>query len=207
MKNQKTILFVAFLGLTLSSFAQKITILEGDLGVLKGQSILNIEYDYSKMAIGKYKTEAEYVNKRVEDLNAKEAGKGDKWKENWEGDRIGRFQPQFEQLMNKHVEKLGLYVGNEKAAKYTMIVRTTFIEPGFNIYITKKFASIDCTIDIVETDNPKNVVCTIVSKSNPGRTYGMDDYDTGLRIAESYELAGKKLGIFFTDKLYEKKKK
>lgn len=205
MKHLKIVIAFAFLALTSVTFAQKITVLEGDLSVLQNEKILNIEYDYSTMGVGKFKTEKEYVDKKVSELNAKEAGKGDKWKANWEGDRIARFQPAFELLMNKFTANFGLYVGNEKKAKYKMIVRTTFVEPGYYIYVSKKYASIDLLIDIVEVSNPDKVVCKIVSKGNPGRTYGMDDYDTGLRISESYELAGKKLGIYF-EKYFKKKK-
>ncbi|MFA7273749.1 MAG: hypothetical protein WC044_07760 [Crocinitomicaceae bacterium] len=196
MKNTKQGLMFLFVALTGIAFSQKITILEGDLSFLKGEKILNVEYDYSNFGVGKFKTEKEYVDKKVAEYNAKEAGKGDKWKDSWEGDRAGRFEPQFELLFNKTIEKQGIYLGNEKKAKYKMIVHTTFVEPGFNIYVTKKYAAVDLLIDIVAVDNPSKILCQIVSKGNPGRTYGYDDFDTGLRISEAYELAGKKLGAF-----------
>lgn len=201
MKTIKFALIALFSGILSAGFAQKITVLEGDLKVLKGETVLNVQYDWDGIAVGKFSKEEEYINKKVSEYNEKEPGRGDKWRESWNGDKIGRFQPEFEKLFNKYSGKLNLYLGNEKAAKYTAIVKTTFIEPGFNVYVTKKPASIDLTITIVETDNPGKVVAKIVSKANPGRSYGMNDYDTGLRISESYALAGKKLAAFFVKQI------
>lgn len=201
MKITRLKLLFVFIGLTSMSYAQKITTLEGDLSSLKGEKFFNIQYDYSDMKVGKFEKEEDYVTKKQEEYNEKykndDPGKGDRWKESWYGDRAGRFQPMFEELLNKYLEKPGVFVGNEKAdAKYTINVHTTFTEPGFNIYITKKPAMINVTISIVETANPDNVICVIVSKNNPGRTYGMGDFDTGLRISEAYAMAGKGLGKY-----------
>lgn len=153
------------------------------------------------MGVGKFKKEKEYVEKKRAEYNEKykdeDPGKGDRWAESWVGDRVGRFEPMLEELMNKNLEKPGVYVGNEKEAKYTMIIHTTFTEPGFNIYVTKKPAMINVVVKIVETNNHDNVVCTIVSKNNPGRTFGMGDFDTGLRISEAYAMCGKGLGKYF----------
>ena len=192
----KKLLFLA-LGLALPLFlqAQKIVLKSGSLDFLKGQKFLNIQYDYSDMAVGKYDHEADYVNKKVTEYNEKEPGRGDKWKESWVGDRKGLFQPKFEELLNKYLEPKGIFVGPEnKDAKYTLILKTTFTEPGFNVYVTKKYASINVEAIFVETANPKKVVATIISKNNPGRTYGTGDFDTGIRIAEAYAKCGKSLG-------------
>lgn len=201
MKTIKLALSAFFSVILSAGFAQKITVLEGDLKVLKGETILNVQYDWEDIAVGKFSKEEDYISRKVAEYNEKESGRGNKWREAWNGDKIGRFQPEFEKLFNKYSSKLNLYLGNEKTAKYTAIVKTTFIEPGFNVYVTKKPASVDLTITIVETDNPEKVVVKLVSKSNPGRTYGMNDYDTGLRISESYALAGKKLAAFFVKQI------
>ena len=202
MKKKGLHVLVLFIGLASMSFAQKIKVLEGDLGALKGEKMFNVEYDYSDMGVGKFEKEEDYVEKKRVEYNEKykdeDPGKGDRWKESWYGDRIGRFQPMFEELLNKNLEKADVYVGNEKEAKYTMIVHTIFTEPGFNIYVTKKPAMVNVVVTIVETANKDKVVCEIVSKNNPGRTFGMGDFDTGLRISEAYAMCGKGLGKYFT---------
>jgi hypothetical protein len=190
-----------FSGMAVAGFSQKITVLDGDLKVLKGEKFLNVRYDWSEVSVGKFPKEEDYINTKVADYNKDEPGRGDKWKSAWNGDKTGRFQPEFEKLFNEYSDKFGLYMGNEKTAKYTAVVKTTFIEPGFNVFVTKRPANISLHVQIVETDNPDKVVATIVSKDNPGRTFGGSDIDTGVRISESYAFAGKYLAKFFGDKL------
>lgn len=201
MKTIKLTLIALFVGLFSTSFAQSIKVIEGSLTPLKGSGTLNVEYDWSEIRVGKFATEKEYVAKKVAEYNEKEAGRGDKWAEAWKGDKVGRFQPEFEKLFNKYSSKINLNLGNEVAGKYKAIVKTTFIEPGFNIYVTKKPASIDMVIEIVETDNPSKVIAKIVIKGSIGRTYGFSDFDTGIRISEAYALAGKKLAAFMSKQL------
>lgn len=194
--------FIVFAAFTLQ--AQKIVVKSGDLGFLKSEKFLKIEYDYNGMAVGKFDDEADYIAKKVTEYNEKEPGRGDTWKEAWIGDRKARFQPKFEELLNKYLEKPGVYVGPENDdAAYTMILKTTFTEPGFNIYITKKPAMVNVEAIFVETGNPENVKAVIISKNNPGRTYGSGDYDTGIRISEAYAKCGKELGNFFLKKVYK----
>lgn len=173
--------------------AQKVKLKSGKLGVLNGQSTINLEYDYSDMGVGKYKDEADYIAKKKEDYNKKEAGRGDKWEEAWVADRSNRFQPQFEELFNKYSPVQG---GDHADAKYTLIFKTKFTEPGFNIHITRKNAEIDGEAWIVETANPEKVIAKITVEKCQGRTFGGYDYDSGTRIQEAYAVAGKGLGKF-----------
>jgi hypothetical protein len=201
MKAIKLLLLLGIVFITGSISAQTINIKSGTLDFLKGEKILNISYDYSQFGVGKFDKEEDYIAKKVSEYNEKEAGKGDKWKENWIGDRKGTYQPKFEELINKSLKPSGLYVGPEnKDAKYTLILKTTFIEPGFNIYVTKKYAAVNVEAIFVETANPDKVLAVIISKNNPGRTYGSNDMDTGIRIGEAYAKCGKELGAFLMKK-------
>lgn len=188
---------VAFLAVQ-NVWAQKVKVLEGSLDVLKGIEKINLEYDYSDMGVGKYANEADYVDKKKSDYNEKEAGRGDEWEKAWKADRKNRFQPQFEELFNKYS---GVTAGNIPSAKYTLIFKTKFTEPGFNVYVTRKNAEIDGEVLIVETANHDNVVARISVLNCKGRTFGGNDYDTGTRIQESYAVAGKGVGKFFKNEL------
>lgn len=98
------------------------------------------------MGVGKYDREEDYVNKKVEDYNNKYpgTGRGDQWKEAWIGDREARFEPKFEELLNNYLKPKGISIAPEHTgAVYTMILKTTFTEPGFNVYITKKPAIVN----------------------------------------------------------------
>lgn len=190
-----TLLLAFFTG---TAYAQKIKVLEGNLDALKGIDKLNLEYDYSKMGVGKFATEKEYLEKKKKDYNEKEPGKGDEWAGSWVADRKNRFQPQFEELFGKHS---GITAGDLPNAKYTLIFKTTYTEPGFNIYVTRKNAEIDGEVIIVETANRNNVVARLSILNNPGRTFGGNDYDTGERIQEAYAMAGKSLGKYLKGQL------
>ena len=179
--------------------AQRIKIIEGDLAPLKGEKNINTEFTYENMSVGKFKTEAEYVAKKTEEYNKKEPGKGDKWAQDWVADRQGNFDRKFNELFEKHSDMT--VTGAKKSAKYTLIYKTTFIEPGYNIYISRKNAETDAEVWIVEAANPSKVIAKIEVKNAKGRTFGGNDYASGERIGECYADAGKYLGKFIKDKI------
>jgi hypothetical protein len=186
--------FIALIALVFFTFnieAQKIKLKEGDLSVLKNETAINIEFVYDGMSVGKYDTEKEYIQKKTEEYNKKEAKKGDAWAASWVNDRESRYQPKFIQLFEEESK-----MTNKPDAKYTLIFKTLSTEPGYNIVIKRKNAEIDAEAWIVETANKTKKIAVITVDNAPGRTFGGYDYDTGLRISEAYEVAGKKLGKF-----------
>jgi hypothetical protein len=171
--------------------AQKVRFKSGSLDCLKGQSSILVKYDYSNMAVGKFAKEEEYIAKKSSDYNAKEPGKGDKWKEAWVNDRAARFEPKFEELFNSYTTKVGL-TGSQTAtnAEYEMTVHTTFTEPGFNIGITRQPAFIDAEVTFVKIAD--NSVAAVVTFDNcPGRDVMGFDFDTAYRLEEAYAKLGK----------------
>ncbi len=188
MKKLLYVLSITLLAGSYSAQAQKVKLLEGKLDVLKSEEKLNLEYDYSEMGVGKFKSEDEYLAKKKEDYDKKEPGRGDQWESSWKADRKNRFQPQFEELFTKHS---GLTAGNIPSAKYTLIFKTTYTEPGYNVYVTRKNAEIDGEALLVETADKSKVIARMSVLNCPGRTFGGNDYDTGERIQEAYAVAGK----------------
>lgn len=170
----------------------------GSFGVLKGISVLNVEYRYDHMAVGKFDNEQDYIEKKVGEYNKKEAGTGDKWKESWFADREKRFEPQFEELMNKGFSEkgTGLVLAHDQSATYTLIVHTVFTEPGYNIGISRMNAYIDAKIELVETGSPENILASMSIDNAPGRDVMGYDFDTGYRIQEAYAKMGKELSYF-----------
>ena len=176
------------------AFAQKFKIKEGSLDAIKGISKMNLRFDYSQMSVGKFKTEAEYVEKKKEDYNKKESGKGNKWEKDWIADRTERYAPQFTELFNKSSDNIK--VDEYPNEKYTLVVKTTKTEPGYNIAIARKNAEISGEILIVETANPGTVILRMTFEKALGRSFGGYDYDTGFRIQEAYADLGKALGRY-----------
>lgn len=187
----KRLLLAAALFIGLAASAQKIKKTKGDFTPLQSEKSINIEFQYDGLAVGKFKNEDEYVAKKTEEYNKKEAGKGDKWATDWKGDRSRAYEPQF---LEQFGEKSGMK--NDKGAKYTLIFQTTFIEPGFNVGAWRKNAYINGTVTIVETANRDNVVAIINIENAPGRDAMGFDYDTSWRISEAYAKAGKSLATF-----------
>ena len=153
---------------------------------LKGQVSVKVEYTYHDMAVGKYKKEQEYIDRKVKDYNDDEPGRGDEWAKAWVNDRNARFEPKFEELINDHLDKTGIIVSeNTEESSYTMIVHTVFTEPGYNVVVSRKPAMINLVVSIVETSNPENVLAVIEIEKAPGNSVGGTDYDTGQRISEA----------------------
>jgi hypothetical protein len=193
-------LISTFITFSINGFTQA-KLISGDMKVLKGQSEVILTYDYSKMGVGKYKSADDYTSEKVEEMNKKKAGSGDEWLAKWNGDRTDRFQPSFRKDFNGEVESFNLSGKDDSPnAKYTLIVHTNFMEPGFNasmaIGFAKKPAYIDVTVDLVETANPATVLGTVEMKKIQSKSMGGYDYDTGGRIESCYERAGEYLGKY-----------
>lgn len=199
MKKLNVILL--FVGMATFSFGQKIVKVSGDIKPLKGQKSINIEYDYSSMAVGKYKEEAKYIEDGVAEREKKEAGKGEVFKNGWYGARERVYQPKFETLFNKGCEKMGLSGSRDNAsAKYTLIVKTTFTEPGFNIGVASKPASINVEYIFVESGT-ENIVAKFTQAGVPGAQAMGYDFDVSTRVSESYAKAGKMLAAYLAKAL------
>lgn len=188
----KHVIIIMLLGISIASHAQKIKLIEGNLSVLKGQKSLKTEFTYDNMAVGKYPNEADYIAKKKSDYDEKEAGKGDKWAEEWVSDRQERFEPQFRELFSRYSDMSTV----DENAPYTLIFKTTKTEPGWNIGISRSPAYIDGEVWIVDSGSPDKVVAKITITKSPGRDAMGYDYETGARLEEAYAKAGKEIGAF-----------
>ncbi len=176
--------------------AQKIKLESGSLDFLSGQESLLVKYDYSNVAVGKYDNEEEYIADKVEEYNEDEAGKGDEWKEAWLSDRPNRFEPKFEEIFNETIDPIDLQCSQTaEEAAYEVIVHTTFVEPGFNVGVARKNASINVEMVFNEVATGNEMAVVTIDKC-PGRGALGFDYDTGYRIQEAYAMLGKSVARF-----------
>ncbi|WP_300665369.1 hypothetical protein [Fluviicola sp.] len=190
------------LGFATVASAQKIMLLEGDLTFLKGETELNVVYDFSALEVGDYPSEKSYKDKRIKELNEKEAGRGDKWSESWERDKEVRFPEKFEELLEKGLAGNKVQAGRDNdKANYTLIIKTKFIEPGYNVGVMSKPAAVSYEYIFVDKNDEKKILAKLSQKLVPGaQAMGMD-FDTGTRISESYAKAGKMLAAFIIKNL------
>ncbi len=179
--------------------AQKLKVTKGSFAKLKGQKNVKILFEYNT-AVGKFKKEADYLKKKTKEYNEKEEGKGDKWAKAWVADRKARFEPKFKELFNEHIDgKFKLTQGTQET-EYTVIFRTTFTEPGFNIGIMKKDAFISGEFVLVKSDDLEKELGKMTIENSPGRSFAGFDYETGTRIQEAYAKGGKEIAKYLVKK-------
>ena len=186
---------------TTQGVSQKVDVFEGKLKFLKGQEKLNVKYVYDNMSVGKFDKEEDYIAEKTADKNKDEAGTGDEWARKWVDDREARFEPKFEELFNKHLEDDGLKIGRHEDAQYTLILKTTHTEPGFNVGVMRRPAHINVEAWFVETANMDKVEGKVRMKKVPGQDAMGFDFDTGLRLQEAYAKTGKALGKYLAKKV------
>jgi len=192
---------VALLALASTVSAQSVKVESGDLSFLKGETTLNIEFVYDGLTVGKM-TEQAYIDKHVSEANAKEAGSGDRWLEKWKADRTQQYEPKFAELMNKQFteRKTTLKLDREPTAKYTLVLKTTNLDPGFNIGIMRAPASVSTIASFYDTKDRSKTLAVVNILKAPGRDGMGYDFDAGYRLQEGYAKTGKELGILICKK-------
>lgn len=183
-----------------SSFvlAQKMKVVSGNFEFLKGEKELNVEFDYSTVTFYKEKmTEAQYLEKRVKEI-AKDKGDAEakRWKTDWNSSKETSFVDKFLASMNKN---MAIKTGLNPNAKYTVIVVTTWIYPGWFAGVMNQPSKVSTLLKFVETANPGNALLAIEATNAPGDNFvGLPNNND--RIAEGYAKTGKTLA-----KMIEKK--
>ncbi len=105
--------------------------------------------------------------------------------------------------MNKYVEKKeGVYFAEELSdTKYTLIVETVWIYPGWDAGIMKQPAKVTTNLKFVETANKDNILMEVSSKNAPGDQYG-NNYSNESRVGEGYAKTGKSFAKLILKKAF-----
>ncbi|WP_345207395.1 hypothetical protein [Chryseobacterium ginsengisoli] len=176
------------------AMAQKFKIQSGDLKFLKGTEIVNVVFDYSDMKLLKENyTEAQYIPKRMEELNKKTEGSGDIWKKQWERSKEELWNPKFITIFNKVLSKEEINTKLQENAKspYTLIVKVKWVYPGWDAGIMKQPAKVNTQLTFVESGS-KKVLCDIESLEAPGDQWG-SNFNNETRVGEGFAKTGKTL--------------
>lgn len=199
----KKFLFAALLFASVTGFAQDVKIKKGDFSFLKDQKELNVEFDYSHLKLMKENlTEAQYVEKRVNDLNEKDKGNGNIWKKKWVAAPQMIWNPKFLELLTKTYGKEKDVTIEEglATAKYTLIVDAVWIYPGWDAAIMKQPAKVSTVLRFVETSNKSNVIMEIETEEAPGDQWG-SNFSNESRIGEGFAKTAKTIGKMIVKKL------
>jgi hypothetical protein len=191
MKFTRLVLLSAVVLIAGSTYAQKIKVTSGNLQDLKGVEKLKIVYDYSNLAVGKFTNENDYIAKKMADAEKDKPGTGEDWKAKWYSDRPTKYEPKFEELFSKYTPNIKS--GKDVESDVVMTVHTTFIEPGYNVYVSRQPASLNFTITF--TKGGSEIAAATLTKTPGGAAMGYD-FDAALRISEGFAKAGKSFGAY-----------
>jgi len=188
------LLFVATLSILGAANAQKIKVESGDMKFIKGLAEISVVFEFpDDMKYGKM-TQEEYIKKEKQKREAKKEGSGEIWEEKFIGDR-DNFKAQFMNGLEKYAGDL-YTAEDDPDYKYTMIVKTTFTEPGFNFGFRSKESAIDLEITFVETEKMDDAIAVMSVK----KALGAAAPDKNMRVADAYFTAAYSLGKYLKKK-------
>ena len=174
-------------------YGQEIT-LNGDVETLKTEKSINIEFNFDSLSVGKYASNEEYVRHKKDELNKKYPGRGDAWSLRWVEVRKSKYEPAFTEAFEK---SSSISTTFKTDAKYTIILKITFIEPGFHVsMIAKENATVNAEAWVVESIDKTNILGKVYIKKAIGKAPGDSDEDTYNRISNAFQKIGDELGKF-----------
>ncbi len=189
------IFFFSVVGISISQDSDKEAKM-GNYSFLKGQSQLNLEFDYHDMTVGK-KTESEYCDDKIFEYNNQEDGKGDWWFEEWRAARKERYEPDFIESLSQELSGSGISVSTNKQTQYTLIVKTLHTEPGY--YAGRFTKASYCTFQYTFRDNSNESEFIYYSKRISGESTNIYKLDVVKRISINYWKAARLLGSYISD--------
>ena len=178
--------------------AQKMKVESGDFSFLKGQTEIKVVFDFDKATFYNEKmSEQEYIAKRTKEIgDDKGKAEAEKWLADWEYSKANSFVEKFIASMNKNMD---IKASTDTDSKYTLIVETTWIYPGWFAGVMKQPAKVSTSLKFVETANPANVLLVINSRNAPGDNF-VGVANNNDRIAEGYAKTGKSLAKMIAKK-------
>ena len=174
--------------------AQKAKITQGSLGVLKGETELHFEFDYSKVQVDGL-TETNFVNKKAKEMNKEKKGSGDEFKEKWENSKETLFNKRLVEDVNKELTDFNLVAGEFEDANYKAVVKSVLIYPGYIAGPFSKPATVTATVSIVKMDNSAVVAVMTIKEAKSG-SMDLSAVFSGLefRVGAAYSAVGEAIG-------------
>ena len=133
-----------------SVYGQKNAIVSGSIDFMKLEKTFKVEFSYDEMAVGNYKTEAEYIE-------YKKSKKGEDFVEKWAIKKKALWEPYFIKGLNKKIGKLGYKISAESNSKYKFLVKPFFVEEGAEFFDEGVAAIVRLQIFVIEIESNKQV--------------------------------------------------
>lgn len=195
MKKLFLMLFMSIITI-INAQDQKLVITAGNFGALKGQTEVNVEVKFENVLMMKENvTEEQYLENRKKDLlaNPKRGEAGwQKWNGEWQRYKNEEYVNYFAKGLNKAYKNIQFK--KDSAAKYTLLVETNWVFPGWHGGMVVMTAEISGKVKLVETDNPTNVLAEVTLNKFDRYVNNKEFVMEYGRVAGAYESIGKKLG-------------
>lgn len=176
--------------------AQKMTVISGDFKTLKDQTEVNVELKFDNVLMMKENfTEAQYLENRKKDLlaNPKRGEAGwQKWNGEWQRFKNEEYINYFVKGLNRSYKNITFK--KESQAKYTLLLETDWVFPGWHGGMVVMTAEISGKIKLIETNNPSVVLAEVELNKFDKYVNNKEFVMEYGRVAGAYESIGKYLG-------------
>jgi len=191
--------FVAIVLITINVIAQKIKFVKGDVENLIGITEYNVVFDYSNIIIANFDSEEEFLKDKMAIRDAQKIGSGEKFKHDWFTFRDSLYEPSFIEVFNDYfILKRKIKVQENSDAKYTMLINTVFVYPGYNVGVWYEDSKLKATVTVFETSIPENIIFTTKEIYVKGKA----TYHTGKRISNAYGMLARRIAAYLRRKTF-----
>ncbi|EAR02488.1 hypothetical protein [Maribacter sp. HTCC2170] len=166
--------------IALSSFGQRVEISRGNIKNLTGINQYKVVFEYPKnLEVPNHVSGGEYQNL---------------WVEN----RTNRYEPTFITTFNNfRLKRRHITVSrNYSKTKYTIVVKISAINPGYERLLWDQAARLEASIKIIENSTPK----TILFASESFEIHGFTNGDVFEKITTAYKELGLRTAKFLCRK-------
>lgn len=182
--------YTLLIAIVFSAVTAQEKIQEGSFKNLAAITAYNVVFDYTGMEIHGYKTEEEFL---ADKMNKREGEKSEDFRRHWFEDRENNYEPKFIAYFNERMAGKGVAVGKNPEAQYTMLIKTLWLYPGYNVGIGKEPPKITAVITVYETANPSNILLKVLYDKSIGIDPPAQRFTAGNRIAGAYEKLAKNI--------------
>jgi len=191
--------FVAIVLININLIAQKIKIVTGGVENLIGVNEYNIVFDYSNITIAKFDSEEAFLKEKMQLREEYVKGSGEKFKHDWFSFRDSLYEPRFITAFNDYFSlKRKIKIQENSDAKYTMLISTVFVYPGYNVGVWYEDSKLKATITIYETNVPENIIFTTKEIYVKGKA----NYHSGKRISNAYGMLARRIAAYLRRKTF-----
>lgn len=190
MKKQYLLLLL----LSFSALTAQEKVVQGSFKNLADIKLYNVVFDYEGQNVDFFASEEAFLKDK---MDKRKGEKAEDFRKKWFADRESNYEPSFIAYFNKHMDNRGVTVAKNPEALYTILIKTTWIYPGYNVFVVSQTAKISAVITVYEKANPKNILLKVTYDKSKGILPDdkKNSYDFGDRISGAYIKLAKNLTL------------